>query len=55
MKMKYYTKVQTTGGSLRTTLPKIVRDLLDIQKGDNLIWTIDTKTEEVTIKKADDE
>lgn len=53
--MDYYTKVQTTGGSLRTSIPKTIRDLLDIQKGDYIHWTVDTKTEEIIIKKISDE
>ena len=53
MKMRYKTKVQTTGGSLRTSIPKIVKDLIELQKGDTLEWTIDTKTDEITIKKIE--
>lgn len=51
MKMKYTTSVQTTGGSLRTTIPKIVRDLLELQKGDKIVWTIDTHNDSITITK----
>ena len=54
MKMRYQTKVQTTGGSLRTSIPKIVKDLIELQKGDSLEWIIDTKTEEISIKKIDE-
>ena len=52
--MRYQTKVQTTGGSLRTSIPKIVKDLIELKKGDTLEWIIDTKTEEICVKKIED-
>lgn len=51
MKLKYDTKVQAVSGSLTTTVPAFVRDLLKLQKGDTLEWTIDTKEETITIRK----
>ena len=50
--MKKKTKVQNAGaGSLTTTVPSFVRDVLKLQKGDTLLWEINTKTEEIKIKK----
>lgn len=51
--MKYKTKVQFTGGSLRTTIPKFLTDLIDLNQGDEIEWTIDTKTEQITVKKIE--
>lgn len=51
--MRYQTKVQTTSGSLRTTVPKFISDLIELKQGDQLEWVIDTKTEEITIKKIE--
>lgn len=54
MKMRYKTKVQITSGSLRTTIPKFLTDFIGLEPGDQIEWTIDTKTEEITIKKLKD-
>ncbi|MDO5820893.1 MAG: hypothetical protein Q4Q32_03645 [Methanobrevibacter sp.] len=52
MELKKKTKVQNAGaGSLTTTVPSFVRDVLNLQKGDTLLWEINTKTEEIKIKK----
>ena len=50
--MKKKTKVQTVSGSLTTTIPVFVRDVLLLEKGDTIEWIINTKTEEIQIKKV---
>ena len=53
MILKKKTKVQNSGaGSLTTTVPVFVRDVLDLEKGDTIEWIIDTKTEQIEIKKT---
>ena len=53
--MKYETKVQATGGTLSTSIPKTIRDMLNIDKGDILVWevNIDEARTTVTIKKSE--
>ena len=51
--MRYKTKVQMTSGSLRTTIPKFLTDLIGLKPGDQIEWTIDTKTDEITVKKIE--
>jgi antitoxin component of MazEF toxin-antitoxin module len=41
MKIKAETKIVVTGGSLRTTVPKNVVELLDVKEGDSLCWNLD--------------
>ena len=54
MELKKKTKVQNSGaGSLTTTIPSFVRDVLSLEKGDIIEWIIDTKTEEIQIKKIE--
>ena len=52
MELKKKTKVQTVSGSLTTTIPVFVRDVLLLEKGDTIEWIINTKTEEIQIKKV---
>lgn len=52
MKLKYKTKLQQVSGSLTTTVPVFVRDLLELEKGDSVEWEIDTKDETILLKKA---
>lgn len=54
MELKKKTKVQSVAGSLTTTVPVFVRDVLSLQKGDTLLWEINTKTDEIKIKKVND-
>ena len=51
--MRKKTKVQTVSGSLTTTIPVFVRDVLSLEKGDTIEWIINTKTEEIKIRKVD--
>ncbi len=52
MELKKKTKVQNAGaGSLTTTVPSFVRDVLSLEKGDTIEWIINTKTEEIKIRK----
>ena len=52
--MRKKTKVQSVAGSLTTTIPVFVRDVLNLEKGDTLLWEINTKTDEIKIKKVQD-
>jgi bifunctional DNA-binding transcriptional regulator/antitoxin component of YhaV-PrlF toxin-antitoxin module len=53
MELKKKTKVQNSGaGSLTTTIPSFVRDVLSLEKGDTIEWIINTKTEEIKIRKV---
>ena len=51
--MKYNTKVQSVSGSLTTTIPKTISDLLSLEKGDSITWEFDLETRTVTVKKLD--
>ena len=52
MELRKKTKVQNAGaGSLTTTVPSFVRDVLSLEKGDTIEWIINTKTEEIKIRK----
>ncbi len=51
MELKKHTKVQNVAGSLTTTVPAFVRDMLDLKKGDNLEWVINTKDETIKLTK----
>ena len=51
MKLKYNTKVQSTGGTLSTSIPKIIRDLLELEKGDTVIWNVDLDEKTITLDK----
>ena len=52
MELRKKTKVQTVSGSLTTTIPVFVRDVLSLEKGDTIEWIINTKTEEIKIRKV---
>jgi hypothetical protein len=48
------TKMHISGsGSLRTTIPQIVGEMLALTKKDEVQWTVDTASGRVTITKAD--
>lgn len=52
MELRKKTKIQNAGaGSLTTTVPSFVRDVLSLEKGDTIEWIINTKTEEIKIRK----
>ena len=44
------TKVQVTGGSLRTSIPSYIVDSLSIKKGDTIRWYYDSDTKEITVE-----
>ena len=54
MILKKKTKIQYVAGSLTTTVPSFVRDVLDLEKGDTLEWIIDTKSETIEIVKKEE-
>ena len=54
MELRKKTKIQNAGaGSLTTTVPSFVRDVLELEKGDTIEWIINTKTDEIRIKKVE--
>lgn len=54
MELRKKTKVQNAGaGSLTTTIPSFVRDVLSLEKGNTIEWIINTKTEEIKIRKVE--
>ncbi len=53
MKLRYKTKIQSVAGSLTTTVPAFARDMLELKKGEQLEWVIDTKEEIITVKKVE--
>jgi antitoxin component of MazEF toxin-antitoxin module len=44
------TKVQVTGGSLRTSIPAYIVESLGIKKGDTIRWCYDNDTKKITIE-----
>lgn len=54
MKLKYTTKLQSQGGSLATSVPKLIKDSLSLSKGDSLEWEIDLQTQKITVKKLEE-
>jgi len=44
------TKVQVTGGSLRTSIPAYIVESLGIKKGDTIRWCYDNDTKQITIE-----
>ena len=53
MKLKYDTKVQSVAGSLTTSIPKTICDLLELEKGNTVRWEFDLETKTVTLKKLE--
>ena len=57
--MKYETKVGNIGGSATVVIPAGLVKLLEIEKGDKLVWDVNIKNEgavvTVTPKKTDKE
>ena len=54
MKLRYYTKLQSQGGSLATSVPKLIKDSLSLSKGVSLEWEIDLQTQKITVKKLEE-
>lgn len=50
MKVKAETKVVVTGGSLRTTVPKKIAEILNIDEGDKLCWNLSITEKGPTLK-----
>ena len=53
MKLKYTSKVQRHGGSRLVSIPKTIRDVFDIDKGDTIIWEYNLETQTITIRKLE--
>lgn len=51
MELKYTTKVQSTGGTLSTSIPKTVRDIMGLEKGDSVTWKVDLTTKTISLEK----
>ncbi len=51
MQLKYNTKVQSTGGTLSTSIPKVIRDILELEKGDTVTWKVDLSTKSISLDK----
>ena len=51
MELKYSTKVQSTGGTLSTSVPKIIRDILELEKGDTLVWKVNLSDKSISLEK----
>ena len=51
MNLKYNTKVQSTGGTLSTSIPKIIRDILELEKGDTVTWNVNIDEKIITLNK----
>lgn len=49
--MKATIKVQVNGTNTTITLPKDMREYLEIKKGDTLLLTLDKETQEIKISK----
>lgn len=51
MELKYTTKLQSTGGTLSTSIPKTIRDILELQKGDTVLWKVDLSSKTIRLEK----
>lgn len=51
MKLKYNTKIQATGGTLTTSIPKTIRDLLELEKGDIVTWEVNLDEKTIILNK----
>ena len=51
MELKYDTKVQSTGGTLSTSIPKIIRDILELEKGDTVTWKVNLQDKSISLDK----
>ena len=50
MKVQETTKVQISGRSYWSSIPVLMRKNLNIEKGDTIVWDLDTKTDELCLK-----
>ena len=59
MKMKYETKAGSVGGSITTVIPSPLVNLLNIEKGNKIVWDIDVSDKGTvvtfSVKKEDEE
>lgn len=51
MELKYTTKLQSTGGTLSTSIPKTIRDILELEKGDTVLWKVDLANKTIRLEK----
>ena len=54
MKIERNTKVQQGSGVLTTSIPQVISEIMDIQRGTPLIWTLTDEGKVVVKKEADD-
>lgn len=52
MSIKRITKIQKVGGSLRTTIPVLVKELYDLDAGDSLEWEINLEENKIVVSKV---
>lgn len=52
MKMTYKTKTRKNAGSMLTVIPSAITNLLDIESGDVMVWTVNItpKGAELSVK-----
>ncbi|WP_400219375.1 AbrB/MazE/SpoVT family DNA-binding domain-containing protein [Methanobrevibacter smithii] len=53
MKVTFESKVQQHGGSRLVSIPKTIRDVFGIDKGDVVLWEYDTDLKIITLKKQE--
>ena len=51
MKVTYTSKVQRHGGSRLISIPKTIRDVFEIDKGDIVVWEYDVDEKTITLRK----
>lgn len=51
MELKYTTKLQSTGGTLSTSIPKTIRDIFELEKGDTVLWKVDLTNKTISLEK----
>ena len=45
-------KVEDRSETYRATIPQVVAAILDLQKGDELVWIVDPATRRVTVERG---
>ncbi|MDO5849267.1 MAG: AbrB/MazE/SpoVT family DNA-binding domain-containing protein [Methanobrevibacter sp.] len=53
MRLMYSSKVQQHGGSKIVSIPKTIVDLLEIEKGDSMIWELNLEDKTLSVKKKE--
>lgn len=53
MKVTFERKVQQHGGSMLVSIPKTIRDVFGIDKGDVVLWEYDIDLKIITLKKQE--